>query len=155
MKTLSSRNTLRKYIIYFKDGRTDMIKKKKIKKKEDVACKKIYGKELILNLIDCNPDVVRSRNKILEYSERICKLIKVRKFRRPIIEKFALHLYHAAGYSLVQLIESSLVSGHFSELWNRAYINIFSCKNFDAEKAAAFTKRFFNAKKIKKKILIR
>ena len=125
-----------------------MIKKSKINKK-------IFGKELILNLYDCHPKSVRSKKKILEYSDKICKLIKVKKYGQPIIERFALHLDHAAGYSLVQLIESSLVSGHFSEFWNAAYINIFSCQNFDDKKAAAFTKKFFNAKKIKRTILIR
>jgi len=72
-----------------------------------------------------------------------------------LIERFALHLDHAAGFSLVQLIESSSISGHFSELWNKAFINIFSCKLFDDKKAANFTKKFFKAKKIKKRILIR
>jgi len=117
--------------------------------------KKIFGKELILNLYDCDPESVRSKKKILEYSSKICKLIKVKRYGSPVIERFALHIDHAAGYSLVQLIESSLVSGHFSELWNRAYINIFSCKDFDDEKAAAFTKKFFYAKKIKKIVLTR
>jgi len=117
--------------------------------------KKIYGKELILDLINCDPKIIRSKKKILEYSTRLCNLIKVKKYGKPIVERFALHPNHATGYSLVQLIESSLVSGYFSELWNRAFINIFSCKDFDDKKAAVFTKKFFNAKKIKKRILIR
>ena len=124
-------------------------------KKSRIKNKKIYGKELILDLYDCNPESIRSKKKILEYSNKLYKLIKVKKYGKPIIERFALHLKQAAGYSLVQLIESSLVSGHFSELWNRAFINIFSCKNFDNKKAANFTKKFFNAKKIKERVLIR
>jgi S-adenosylmethionine decarboxylase len=124
-------------------------------KTEKLKNKKIFGQELILDLSGCNPRTVKSKKKILEYSNKICRLIKVKKYGQPIIERFALHLDHAAGYSLIQLIESSLVSGHFSELWNRAYINIFSCKNFDDKKAAAFTKKFFNAKKIKRINLIR
>ncbi len=130
------------------------MKTEKLKNKKEKN-KKIFGQELILDLSGCNAESIRSRKKILEYSNEICKLIKVKKYGQPVIEKFALHLDHAAGYSLVQLIESSLVSGHFSELWNRAYINIFSCQNFDDKKAAVFTKKFFNAKKIKRIILIR
>jgi len=124
-------------------------------KKSKINNKKIYGKELILDLYKCNPESIRSKKKILEYSNKLCKLIKVKKYGKPIIKRFALYLDYAAGYSLVQLIESSLVSGHFSELWNRAFINIFSCKNFDNKKAANFTKKFFNAKKIKERVLIR
>ena len=128
-----------------------MIKKSKIKNQKS----KIYGKELTLDLYDCDPKIIRSKKKILEYSNKLCDLMKVKKYGKPIIERFALHLDYAAGYSLVQLIESSLVSGHFSELWNGAYINIFSCKDFDDKKAAAFTKKFFDAKIIKKITLIR
>lgn len=117
--------------------------------------KRVYGKELILDLYDCDPKIIRSKRKILEYSNQLCNLIKVKKYGKPIVERFALHIDHAAGYSLVQLIESSLISGHFSELWNRVCINIFSCKNFDDKKAAAFTKKFFNAKKVKNRVLIR
>lgn len=126
-----------------------MIKKSKLKEK------KIYGKELILDLIDCDPKIIRSKKKILEYSNKLCSLIRVKKYGKPVIERFAFHLDHAAGYSLVQLIESSLVSGHFSELWNQAFVNIFSCKLFNHKIVKNFTKRFFKAKKIKNRILIR
>jgi len=142
-----------------------MIKKSKIQKEPVRAAgwregwspkSKIYGKELILDLYDCDPKIIRSKKKILEYSNKLCNLIKVKKYGKPICERFALSNPPAAGYSLVQLIESSLVSGHFSELWNSAYINIFSCKkDFDDKKAAAFTKKFFKAKKIKNRVIIR
>ena len=117
--------------------------------------KKIYGKELLLDLINCDPKIIRSKRKILEYSNRICDLIKVKKYGKAICERFALDNPHATGYSLIQLIETSSVTGHFSELWNRAFINIFSCKLFDDKKAANFTKKFFKAKQIKKRVLIR
>ncbi|MFH1462549.1 MAG: S-adenosylmethionine decarboxylase [bacterium] len=132
----------------------ETMKKTKAKNKK-IKNNKVFGQELILDLYDCDPGAIKSEKKILEYSNKLCKLIKVKKYGKPIIERFALHIGFAAGYSLVQLIESSLVSGHFSELWNRAYINIFSCKKFDDKKAADFTKKFFNAKKIKKRTLIR
>jgi S-adenosylmethionine/arginine decarboxylase-like enzyme len=116
---------------------------------------KIFGQELIMDLYDCNSETIRSKKKILEYIDKICEVINVKKYKKAIVERFALHLDYAAGYSFVQLIESSLVSGHFSELWNRAYINLFSCKPFNAEKAIEFTKKFFEAKKVKKRVLIR
>ncbi|HUW71837.1 MAG TPA: S-adenosylmethionine decarboxylase [Candidatus Humimicrobiaceae bacterium] len=93
--------------------------------------KKIYGKELILDLLDCDPKIIRSKKKILQYSKKLCSLLKIKRYGKPICERFALDDSHAAGYSLVQLIETSLLSGHFSELWNRAFINIFSCRLFE------------------------
>jgi len=82
-------------------------------------------------------------------------LIKVKKYGKLIIEGFGFGKDFAVGLSLAQLIESSLISGHFFELWNRAFINIFSCKLFDNKKTTDFTRRFFNAKKIKNRIIIR
>ena len=128
-----------------------MIKKSKTKKQK----LKIYGKELILDLYDCDPKIIRSKKKILEYSNKLCNLLKVKKYGKPICERFALSNPPAAGHSLVQLIESSSVTGHFSELWNRAFINIFSCKLFDDKIATDFTKKFLKAKKIKNRVLIR
>ena len=59
------------------------------------------------------------------------------------------HLPEAAGYSLVQLIETSAITGHFCDLSGDAYIDIFSCKDFDAELAvevvrAAFRPQYIN-----------
>ena len=116
---------------------------------------KIFGEELTLDLYDCNHEIVCSKEKILQYSEKLCDLIEMKRYGEPFIEHFAEHSEFAAGYSLAQMIETSLVSGHFSEFWNRAYINIFSCKTFDAQKAINFTKEFFEAKSVKCNLEIR
>lgn len=114
---------------------------------------KIFGEELIMDLYDCKPEVLRSKKKILEYLNKICKLIKMKKYGKPIIKWFGKDF--ATGFSFVQLIETSSIVGHLSEAFNRAYINIFSCKIFNEKKALNFTKKFFQAKKIKKTILVR
>jgi len=46
----------------------------------------------------------------------------------------------------VQLIETSLISGHFANATDAIYLNIFSCKEFDAKKAADFAQKSFGAK---------
>jgi len=124
-------------------------------KNKKLEMKKNYGKELILDLFGCDPKIIRSKKKILEYSDWLCNLIKVKKYGKPICERFALHNPVATGYSLVQLIETSSITAHFSELWNRAFINIFSCKLFNHKIATDFTRKFFKARKIKDRVLIR
>jgi hypothetical protein len=68
------------------------------------------------------------------------------------------HFGHAnertSGYSLVQLIETSSVTGHFSEYNSSAYLNIFSCAWFDAERTAAFCSEYFRAQRIEQ-VLVR
>ena len=53
------------------------------------------------------------------------------------------------------VIETSSITGHFSEHWKKAYINIFSCLKYDHELAEKFTKEYFGAKTIKSKLLVR
>jgi len=114
-----------------------------------------YGKELILNLYDCDFSIISSRKKIQEYSDELCRLIKMKKYGKSIIKKFGFGKDFTAGYSLVQLIETSSIVAHFSEKWGNSYINIFSCKDFDENKALEFSKKFFKAKRVKSKLLIR
>jgi len=52
------------------------------------------------------------------------------------------------GYSMVQLIETSLIAGHFANLTNAAYIDIFSCKRYEPEQVARFSKEFFQAESV-------
>jgi S-adenosylmethionine/arginine decarboxylase-like enzyme len=114
-----------------------------------------YGQEVILDLYDCHPEVIRSRKKLQAFVNQLCSLIKMKRFGRLLIHHFGHAQPKTAGYSLVQFIETSSITGHFSELWNSAYINIFSCRPFDTDLVVRFTKKFFGAKKIKKKLIYR
>ena len=51
-----------------------------------------------------------------------------------------------SGFSMTQLIETSLVSGHFANNTNAAYLDIFSCKWYDVKKVKVFSKKFFESK---------
>ena len=114
-----------------------------------------FGQELILDLYDCDLKAINSKKKLAEYSVKICRLIKMKRYGKPLIPFFGLAKPKTAGYSLVQLIETSSITGHFSNLWRSAYINIFSCKDFDPELAADFTQKFFGAKKVIKRVIKR
>ncbi|MFH1046136.1 MAG: S-adenosylmethionine decarboxylase [Candidatus Omnitrophota bacterium] len=117
--------------------------------------KHIYGYELVLDLHDCDNSVLSSKKKLQQYVDRLCKLIKMKKFGKTLLPYFGINEAFTKGYSMVQLIETSSITGHFSELWNTAYINIFSCKTFDHRLAREFTRKFFKAKKIENRFLVR
>lgn len=117
--------------------------------------KKIYGYELVLDLDGCAQEVLSSRKKLKEYVDKLCKLIKMKQYGKTLIPYFGTKVSFTKGYSLVQLIETSSITGHFSESWGKAYINIFSCKKFDHLLAKKFTRQFFKAKKVKNRFLIR
>ena len=110
---------------------------------------KIFGEELTLDLYDCDHKAITSKDKIAKYAIELCDLIEMKRFGEPFLEYFAEHSELVAGYSLAQMIETSLISGHFSDFLNRAYINIFSCKTYNPKKALEFTKEFFGAKSVR------
>lgn len=105
-----------------------------------------WGWHLALNLYDCDPALIRSAEAIYGYVVHLCDLIEMRRFGEPTIVHFG-EDERVAGYSLVQLIETSNICGHFANESNAAYIDIFSCKYFDPELAAAFTLETFGASK--------
>jgi S-adenosylmethionine/arginine decarboxylase-like enzyme len=105
-----------------------------------------WGWHLALNLYDCDAALIRSADVIHDYVVELCDLIEMRRFGDPIIVNFG-DDPRVAGYSLVQLIETSNICGHFANESNAAYIDIFSCKYFNPELAASFTISAFCAQK--------
>lgn len=116
---------------------------------------KVFGYELIMDLYDCDLSVMSSRKKLAEYVNKLCPLIKMEKYGRTLLEYFGTKKMFTKGYSLLQFIETSSITGHFSEHWRISYINIFSCKSFDRKLALKFTKEFFKAKKVKARFIKR
>lgn len=117
--------------------------------------KTVFGYELVMDLFDCDEKAISSKKKLQEYTDRLCKLIKMKKYGKTLLPYFGEKIPHTKGYSLVQLIETSSVTGHFSEYWKTAYINIFSCKKYNQDIAKKFTREFFKVKRMKAKFLIR
>jgi S-adenosylmethionine/arginine decarboxylase-like enzyme len=114
-----------------------------------------FGMEVILDLYDCNLETIRSKAKLQEYTRDLCQVIGMTPYGAPFAERFGLNEAKTAGYSIVQLIETSSITGHFSEECNSAYINIFSCKEFDPKQAAEFSKDFFEAGRVESTLHIR
>ena len=56
---------------------------------------------------------------------------------------------HTKGTSAVQFILTSSIVIHTLELLRAAYINIFSCKDFDSEIAERITMEWFGSKECK------
>ena len=110
--------------------------------KQDVAP---WGLLTSLDLYGCNPEIIRDSDKIKQYVRELCDLIDMKRFGECQVVHFG-EDERVAGYSMIQLIETSLISGHFANHSNAAYIDIFSCKPYDSQRVADFTKGFFKAK---------
>ena len=103
-----------------------------------------WGMSTSIDLKGCNPDFIRSEEKMKEFLIGIVKEIDMKAFGEPIVVRFGDNP-DVTGFSIAQLIETSLISGHFAEKTETAYIDIFSCKEYDPAKAVTYCKKFFGA----------
>lgn len=104
-----------------------------------------YGQELIVDLYDCDYSILTSREKLYYFARELCKVIRMKPYGKPLIPDFGYALSKTAGPSLVQLIESSSLTAHYSPHWKMVCLNIFTCKSFDAENTLNYVKNFFRA----------
>ena len=121
---------------------------------EEYNSSNAWGLLTSLDIFDCNPKTLRDGERIKQYLIEICDLIKMTRFGKPLVVRFGKDP-KVQGYSAVQLIETSCISGHFAEDSNSIYIDIFSCKFYDQEQAIEFTRKFFQGKTTKANIILR
>ncbi len=115
-----------------------------------------FGQELVLNLYECDLQKISDGDHIKEFVVKLCdEVIFMKRYGEALVPHFGHESPITSGYSLVQLIETSSITGHFSEYKRSVYLNIFSCKWFDTKKARAFCKRWFGAKKVTAKFIQR
>ena len=75
----------------------------------------------------------------------LCDNIKVKRFGECQVVHFG-EDPRVSGFSMVQLIETSLISGHFANQTNNVYLDVFSCKYFNPKVVAEFAEKVFEAK---------
>lgn len=98
-----------------------------------------------IDLHGCNPDTIRDADKIKQFVYELCDLIEMKRFGECQVVNFG-EDEKVAGFSMTQLIETSLISAHFANLTNTTYLDIFSCKYYNPKVAADFAQKFFEGK---------
>jgi S-adenosylmethionine decarboxylase len=113
-----------------------------------------WGKLASIDLVGCN-DKITQPKEIRKFCDILCKKIKMKKYGPTHLKRFGVGKLE--GYSFMQFIETSSITAHFEEQQNpkKAFIDIFSCKDFNENEAAKFCKEFFGASKVKMNVLIR
>lgn len=97
-----------------------------------------------VDLYGCNPQTIRNADEIRRFVVELCELIDMKRFGECQVVHFGQD-ERVAGYSMIQLIETSLISGHFANQSNAAYLDIFSCKPYDPDDVVEFSRKFFEA----------
>jgi len=111
----------------------------------------MYGPELILDVHRCNPAKF-NRKDIEEYFTILCDLIDMTRCDLVFWDDTGLPLDqrqtkpHTKGISAVQFILTSSIVIHTLDILCKVFVNVFSCKDFDAQKVRKFTEEYFEGK---------
>lgn len=108
--------------------------------------KTYWGHHLIINAGECSHSAITSADTIYEFTKKLVKDIDMVAYGEPQIVNFGSG--NKAGYTLVQLIETSNICAHFVNETDDVYLDVFSCKPFDENVVVELVKTFFGAKKI-------
>jgi len=92
-----------------------------------------WGYHLMVDARACNPASIRSKSHIAKFAKDMVKAIDMVAYGPPQIVRFGKG--NKYGYTLVQLIETSDITAHFTEEHNDVYFDVFSCKPFSAKTA--------------------
>ena len=105
-----------------------------------------WGISTSIDLYDCDPSLIRDADAIRRFVVELCDLIEMNRFGETQVVHFGQD-ERVAGYSMVQLIETSLISAHFANLTNAVYLDVFSCKPYDPEVVREFAQEYFRGKR--------
>ena len=115
---------------------------------------KVWGIASAIDIYDCNPGKIRNAAVIHRFVVELCQLIEMKRFGETQVVHFG-EDERVAGYSMVQLIETSLISGHFANLTNAVYLDVFSCKPYDPETVRTFAQSYFNGSRSNLSVTLR
>ena len=104
--------------------------------------KDVWGIASAIDIYDCDPLKIRDAEYIRRFVAELCELIDMKRFGDTQIVHFG-EDERVAGFSMVQFIETSLISAHFANQTNTVYLDVFSCKPYDTEAARSFSQSYF------------
>jgi S-adenosylmethionine decarboxylase len=90
---------------------------------------------------------------ISSFAKQLVKKIDMVPFGEPQVHHFGSG--NKAGYTLVQLIETSNITAHFVEETNDIYLDVFSCKPFNPNDVKQVVHKFFTPAHMKQVFLTR
>ena len=108
---------------------------------------KPWGFHLLLDCSDCDRALISDPEHIKNFSRILVKRINMTAWDEPRVE-FMLPGDPKQGHTLIQLITTSNITAHFVDINGSAFIDVFSCQEFDVVEVKATVNEFFKPKKM-------
>jgi S-adenosylmethionine/arginine decarboxylase-like enzyme len=102
-----------------------------------------WGRSASIDLHGCNQELITSPKAIERFVKELAAHLGMKRVGPTEIKRFG----HGQlrGYSVMQFIETSTITAHFDEKGQRAFIDVFSCRQYSPKPIARFCRRYFQA----------
>jgi S-adenosylmethionine/arginine decarboxylase-like enzyme len=114
-----------------------------------------WGWHLLLDITACDKESIKNEDNLRAFLKALVERIDMVAYGEPSLAHFATHDAEKAGYSIVQLIETSNITGHFVDKNGDAYIDVFSCKPFQPAEVEAVVREYFSPESINSNLVYR
>jgi len=112
-----------------------------------------WGMNVSIDLHAADAKMIRDGKVITKFMKDLVKYINMKAYGDPIVVNFG-DTPLVAGYSALQLIETSSITAHFANSTNSIHLDIFSCKYFRPHQTALWCKEYFKAQELKESSVV-
>ena len=113
-----------------------------------------WGYHLMLDVKGCEIQRATDPEYIKHFIKELVRLIEMVPYGEPQLVHFADNT-EKAGWTVIQLIETSNIMGHFLDINGDLYMDIFSCKDFEEARVVKALEEHFKPEKIKSRFFRR
>jgi S-adenosylmethionine/arginine decarboxylase-like enzyme len=113
-----------------------------------------WGKHLTLDVKGCDKTRVTDPGYISEFTKKLVQRIDMVPYGEPQLVHFA-DGTEKAGWTVIQLIQTSNIMGHFLDINGDLYLDVFSCKEFKEEIVIETLKEYFAPEQIQTNVIYR
>lgn len=105
-----------------------------------------WGLSSCVDLYECDLDLMQNAPAITQFVHNLCERIGMRRWGETQVVHFG-DDPRVSGFSMTQLIETSLISAHFADNSRAIYLDVFSCAPYLPEDVAMYAAEFFKAER--------
>ena len=119
----------------------------------------VFGKHLILDISGCDLKLIKSRENLQQFVDRLCADNGMQKVGETIFKYFEDNEFNRekdiVGFTILQIISLSSITIHICEGSLTAYIDFFTCGELHVDDVKKLVKIYFNPKRVFKKLIER
>lgn len=105
-----------------------------------------WGFHLSLDCYAGDKDLVKDGANIAAFAKLLVQRIHMKAYGEPQVIHFGED--DKQGYTLIQLIETSNIAGHFCDDTGNFYLDVFSCKPYENAVVVETVKQFFKPDRV-------